>query len=129
MRKKAFSITRKDFEIQTFRSGGKGGQHQNTCESGVRIIHHESGARGECRNFRSQKQNKDEAFKRLVKDPKFKIWLNRKLYDTEKFERELTQALNQGMCPENLKFEIKVKNGKWVETDENLGVLNFDAKC
>jgi len=29
MKEKLFSVTRKDFDIQTFRSGGKGGQHQN----------------------------------------------------------------------------------------------------
>jgi protein subunit release factor B len=34
-----FSITKEDFEIQTFCSGGKGGQHQNKVETGVRILH------------------------------------------------------------------------------------------
>jgi len=29
--------TREDFRLDTFRSGGKGGQHQNKTESGVRI--------------------------------------------------------------------------------------------
>lgn len=119
MKEKAFSITRKDFEIQTFRAGGKGGQHQNTCESGVRIIHYESGARGECRNYRSQKQNKDEAFKRLVKDPRFKIWLNRKLFDTEKMEKEIENVLGKSMGSENLKLEVKVE-GRW-------SVVDFDA--
>ena len=53
-----FSITKKDFEIQTFRSGGKGGQHQNKTDSGVRIIHRDSGARAESREERSQARNK-----------------------------------------------------------------------
>lgn len=34
-----FSVTIKDCEVQTFRSGGKGGQNVNKVESGVRIIH------------------------------------------------------------------------------------------
>lgn len=61
-----FSITKEDLIIQTFRSGGKGGQNQNKRESGVRIIHPESGARGESRNHRTQLANKKEAFRRLV---------------------------------------------------------------
>jgi len=53
MKNKLLNLNRKDFEIQTFRSGGKGGQHQNTTDSGVRIVHKESGAIGESRNYRS----------------------------------------------------------------------------
>jgi len=43
MKNKLFSLTKKDFDIQTFRAGGKGGQKQNKISSGVRIIHRESG--------------------------------------------------------------------------------------
>ncbi len=48
-KKLLFSITKDDFTVQTFRSGGKGGQNQNKVESGVRIIHPASGAIGESR--------------------------------------------------------------------------------
>lgn len=78
-KKLLFSITKDDFEVQTFRSGGKGGQHQNTTESGVRIIHKESGAVGESRSERSQHINKKLALERLVESPKFKIWHSKKL--------------------------------------------------
>ena len=73
-----FSITKKDFTIQTFRSGGKGGQHQNKTDSGVRIIHNDSGARGECRNHRKQSMNKKIAMQRLSNSKEFRIWINRK---------------------------------------------------
>lgn len=73
-RRLLFSITKKDFEVQTFRSGGKGGQHQNTTDSGVRIIHPASGARGESREHREQGRNKQAAFKRLVESREFKAW-------------------------------------------------------
>ena len=53
MRKHLFSITKKDFEVQTFRAGGKGGQHQNKTDSAVRIIHRESGAASEPRSERA----------------------------------------------------------------------------
>lgn len=69
-----FSITKNDFEIQTFTSGGNGGQNQNRVRSGVRIIHHASGARGESREFRDQPQNKKAAFRRLVESDTFKAW-------------------------------------------------------
>jgi protein subunit release factor A len=68
-----FSLTKKDFRIDTFRSGGKGGQYQNTCDSGVRITHIESGAVGESRDERSQYQNKKMAMERLVASKTFQI--------------------------------------------------------
>ena len=48
-----------DLEMQTFRSGGPGGQYQNTTDSGVRLIHKPSGIIVESRQERSQKQNRD----------------------------------------------------------------------
>lgn len=67
-----FSVTLKDCELQTFKSGGKGGQNQNKRETGVRIIHHPSGARGEARDERSQLQNKKLAFRRMAEHPLFR---------------------------------------------------------
>lgn len=73
-RKLLFSITRADFDIQTFASGGPGGQHQNKTQSGVRIVHRDSGAVGESRESRSQHQNKEAAFGRLAKTERFLAW-------------------------------------------------------
>ena len=52
-------------EVQTFRSGGKGGQHQNTTDSGVRIIHKPTGIVVTARERRSQLQNRKLAVARL----------------------------------------------------------------
>jgi peptide chain release factor 2 len=49
-----FSLTKKDFEVQTFCTGGPGGQHKNAKRNGVRIIHPASGARAEHRDGRDQ---------------------------------------------------------------------------
>lgn len=108
-----FSVTKKDLDVQTFRSGGKGGQNQNKVNSGVRIIHKESGAVGECRNHREQIRNKQEALKRLTKNIKFKLWLNRKaieIIDKKTLEERVQEMMNE----ENIKMEIQ-ENGKWVD--------------
>ncbi len=51
--------------VETFRAGGPGGQHQNTTESGVRLIHEPTGERVEARDERSQHRNKKLALGRL----------------------------------------------------------------
>lgn len=73
-REKILSVTIKDCEVQTFRTGGRGGQAQNKTDSGVRIIHAPSGARGESREGRSQLQNKRAAFRRMAESPEFQRW-------------------------------------------------------
>lgn len=51
--------------VDTFRSGGKGGQHQNTTESGVRLTHEPTGIVVTARDDRSQHRNKKIALNRL----------------------------------------------------------------
>lgn len=106
-----FSVTLADCDVQTFRSGGKGGQHQNKTESGVRIIHRESGARGESRDERSQLQNKKTAFRRMVDHPKFRFWVaeKRREMDTGKTAEE---RVAEQMAPENIKVEVR-RDGRW----------------
>jgi protein subunit release factor B len=50
---------------ETFRSGGKGGQHQNKTESGVRLVHLPTGVRATSRSERSQHRNRELALTRL----------------------------------------------------------------
>jgi protein subunit release factor B len=62
---KDFSHSLPRVEITTFRSGGKGGQHQNKTESGVRVRHCPSGIVVVCRDERSQYLNKMRALATL----------------------------------------------------------------
>ncbi len=111
-RKLLLQIKKKDFTIQTFRSGGKGGQHQNKTSSGVRIIHNASGARGESRSNRSQLENKKAAFKRLTSSAKFKVWLNGEILEIET-GLTIEERVNEQMQPENIMIETK-EGSKWV---------------
>ena len=111
-RQKLFSVTIADCEIQTFRSGGKGGQNQNKTESGVRIIHHPSGARGESREERSQLQNKRIAFGRMAKSKEFQLWAKAQAARM-RGEIPIEDRVERAMEPQNLLIEVMSSDG-WV---------------
>lgn len=51
--------------VETFRAGGPGGQHQNTTDSAVRLVHLPTGIRVVARDERSQHRNRQIALERL----------------------------------------------------------------
>ncbi len=122
MRDLLFSVTKNDFEIKYFSGTGAGGQHRNKHQNCVRLFHSASGVRSTGQSSRSRISNLKEAFRTIIKDNEFKMWMHHRTmaalgndFITKSVDKVSNKSyINKSVAPEFIKVEEKV-NGRWKE--------------
>lgn len=104
MKKKLlFSVTRNDFEIQSFTVPGHGGGGKDTSNSGIRLKHIPSGATATGTKHRTNSQNRKDAFLKLIESKEFKKW------------HKLECAKRMGKQPEESEDDIMRRVDRMIE--------------
>ncbi len=122
-------IRPEDIKVDTFRSGGAGGQHINKTESAVRITHLPTGIIVACQNERSQTQNREYAMKMLYaklaeRAEKQKEEERLKKIGSQRKIEWGSQIRSYVLCPYNMVKDHRTN----FETGDTTGVLDGDLQ-
>lgn len=105
-RKLLFSVAPSECHLDTFTVGGHGGSGKDTSNTGVRWTHLPSGAVGESREFRSQQQNKEAAWKRMGQSKAFQTWARMQAAKIMG-QPSIDDLVDQEMTRDKLKVEVR----------------------
>jgi peptide chain release factor 1 len=108
-----FSLTKKDFVVEYYNGTGDGGQNRNKVATACRIHHPASGAMSTCQEERTQKVNRERAFKRLLERPEFKKWLKLETARRTGTLLDIDAEVERQMG--NVKMEVRDANGRFME--------------
>ena len=118
-----------EIKVDTFRSGGAGGQHVNKTESAIRITHIPTGIIVACQNERSQTQNKEMAMKMLYAKLAEKKEKEKEAERLKKIGSQMkiewgSQIRSYVLCPYNMVKDHRTN----YETGDTAGVLDGDIQ-
>lgn len=112
-----FSITANDCEWSYTRGTGKGGQKKNKTSSAVHCMHRPSGAHGYSEASRSQRDNKEDAFRKMAETKEFKDWMRLEIARRSGQLLEIEDAVNREM--KRVTVEVKDEEGRWTKVDRD----------
>jgi len=118
-----------EIRTDTYRSGGKGGQHVNTTDSAVRITHIPTGIVAACQNERSQHKNREKAMK-MLRSRLYEFELEKKKAASKKLEDSKldinfgSQIRNYVLQPYRIAKDLRTR----VETGDVDSVLDGDLE-